>query len=123
MKKSFSIFVIVILSVIMMSFIQTATITGRVTDEQSQPLAGVSVSVKGSRYATSTDNNGNYLITVGQNDRVLIFTLKGFETEEVNINSRTTINVVLRSGIVRENEVLTPVFGARNEMMFSEAQA
>ncbi|MBN2864031.1 MAG: von Willebrand factor type A domain-containing protein [Bacteroidales bacterium] len=123
MKKSFSIFVIMILSVIMMSFIQTAIITGRVTDEQSQPLTGVSVSVKGSRYATRTDNNGNYRITVGQHDRVLIFTLKGFETEEVNINSRTTINVVLRPGIVKENEVLTPLSGARNEMMFSKAQA
>ena len=123
MKKSFSIFVMMILSVIMMSFIQTATITGRVTDEQSQPLAGVSVSVKGSGYSTRTDNNGIYRITVGQNDRVLIFTLKGFMTEEVNINSRTTINVVLRSGIVQENELLAPVFGAGNEMMFAEAQA
>ena len=39
------------------------TVTGRVTDEQQQPLPGVSVSISSTKVGTVTDVNGNYRLT------------------------------------------------------------
>ncbi len=50
------------------AFAQQRTITGKVTSEQGTPLAGVSVAVKGTIAATTTNNQGDYSIaaTAGQ---------------------------------------------------------
>jgi len=103
MKNSPLIFVIIILASILISFTGSRIITGRVTDEMSQPLAGVSVIIKGSQTGTRTDSNGNYKLTVGENERFLIFSLSGFKTEEVRIDSRNAINVIMKL-ISREKE-------------------
>jgi Ca-activated chloride channel family protein len=95
MKNSLLIFVIIILASVMISFTGSRIITGRVTDEMSQPLAGVNVTVKGSQIGTRTDSNGNYRLTVSENESILIFSHSGFKTEEVRIESRNTINVIM----------------------------
>jgi len=96
MKNSPVILAIMILASILISFTGSGIITGRVTDETSKPLSGVSVSVKGSQTRTKTDSNGNYKLSVDDNARFLVFSMAGFKTEEVRIDSRNIINVVMR---------------------------
>ena len=50
MKKRISIFAILILAAILMAYTESRTITGRVTDQSGQPLAGVAIRVKGNSY-------------------------------------------------------------------------
>ena len=73
----------------MLSFIQSRIITGKVIDGSGQPLAGVSVTVKGSNKGVLTDANGNYKITLDQQDKVLIFSFVGYITKQENIGQRT----------------------------------
>lgn len=85
-----------ILASILISFTGSRIITGRVTDETFQPLSGVSVSVKGSQTGTKTDSNGNYKLSVNDDARFLVFSQAGFKTEEIRIDSRNIINVVMK---------------------------
>lgn len=100
MKNNFKIFVIMILAAVMISFSQSRTITGKVTDEQGQPLAGVSVKVKGAPAGTITDLKGNYSLTVGQEDKILVFNLAGYVTAERSLAGKSVINVTLKQEFV-----------------------
>lgn len=74
-------------------FAQTRTITGRVTDASGSPVANASVVVKGTTVGTTTDDNGNYSITVPENGRTLVISGVGFAASEQQIGERSVINV------------------------------
>jgi outer membrane receptor protein involved in Fe transport len=74
----------------------SSQITGRVTDEEGSPIAGVSVLVKGTKTGTATDNNGNFSMEAGIGN-VLIFSSVSYETKEVKItNTRITLKLSLQ---------------------------
>lgn len=75
---------------------QQKLITGNVVDEDGSPLQGVSVTIKGTKVGTTTDEKGNYSISVGGNKDILLFTMVGFVTFEKEIGEHTTLNVVLK---------------------------
>ena len=60
MKNIFKTFVIMILAALVISFTETRTITGKVSDDQGASLSGVIVKVKGAPSGTITDLKGNY---------------------------------------------------------------
>ena len=62
------------------------TITGRVTDEDGDPIAGVSVLVKGTKTGTVTDDKGNFSIEASNGD-ILVFSSVSYGTKEVKITS------------------------------------
>lgn len=77
-------------------FAQGKQITGKVTSsENKQAASGITVTVKGSRTATTTDNEGNFKITVPDNATTLVFSGISFATQEVSITGRTTVNIEL----------------------------
>jgi TonB-linked SusC/RagA family outer membrane protein len=59
------------------------TITGKVQDETGQPLPGVTVRVKGTSTATSTDVKGQYSVTVPDDKSTITFSFIGYETQEL----------------------------------------
>jgi len=100
MKNSLRIFAIVTLSAIMISFIDAGVITGKVRDDQGNPLQGVNISLKGTRTSTITDHNGNYSINAVINNGILIFTFPGYITVEQKIRGRSVINITMRPEIL-----------------------
>ncbi len=79
---------------------QSVPINGKVIDQTSgQSLAGVSVQVKGSKVGESTDANGSFRINV-EPGTVLIFSIVGYENQEVKTDSRLeyTISMVPKAG-------------------------
>jgi TonB-linked SusC/RagA family outer membrane protein len=75
------------------------TVTGKVTgSDENDFLQGVSITVKKSSKGTASGIDGKYSISVAR-DAVLIFSSQGYETQEVGVNGRTTINVALKSSI------------------------
>src|SRR3990170_8963548 len=94
-------FLFSILSFLVMQVVtaQQKTITGTVTSmKDTQPLADVSVLVKGARKGTTTDASGKFSITVPSNAKSLIFTFVGFNTQEISLGNSTAVNVVLVEG-------------------------
>ena len=87
---------------------QERTISGTVTDE-SGPLPGVSILIKGTTTGTETDFDGNYSIQANTGD-VLVFSFIGMTTQEKTVGTANTINLVMQSDNVLE-EVIVNVFG------------
>lgn len=75
---------------------QEIIVKGVVTDEQGEPLLGANILEKSTTNGAVTDFDGNYSIEVAQN-AVLVFSYVGYETKEVSVGNRTTIDVVLKS--------------------------
>lgn len=57
------------------------TVTGRLTDEEGNPIPSASVTVKGTSIGTTTNANGNFALTIPDNisNPVLVFSIVGFE--------------------------------------------
>src|SRR5688500_7739093 len=82
-----------------------AQIRGRVTAENGQPVAGVTVQEKGTSTAVVTDADGRFSINVADN-ATLVFSSIGYATQEVSISGRTEINIVLAGEARSLNEVV-----------------
>lgn len=91
----------------------TRVITGKVTDDQGTPLAGVNVTLKKSSRGTITDIKGEFQITVLPEDKTLIFSFIGYETREVKINGRTVINVKLQPELTALEECEVVAYGVQ----------
>ena len=73
------------------------SISGTVHDENNLPLIGVSVLVKGTTNGTITDGEGAYSITPSSPDNgILVFRFVGYQTEELEIQDRTLIDISLK---------------------------
>ncbi|WEK36249.1 MAG: TonB-dependent receptor [Candidatus Pseudobacter hemicellulosilyticus] len=73
-----------------------SAVTGKVTGSaDKQPVFGATVSVKGSNVATQTNNVGVYTINVPSGQAVLVISFVGFETMEVPVNNRQTVDIEL----------------------------
>lgn len=82
----------------------TTTKTGIVSDE-SGPLPGVSVLVKGSTISTETDFDGKYSINVKTGD-ILVFSFVGMENVEKTVDTSNTIDVKLEGANVLDEVVV-----------------
>lgn len=85
-------------------------VSGRLTDENGNPLAGASVSVKGTNQGVSANANGEYSITVAD-DAVLIFSYVGYEERQVAVSGQSTINVSLRPSAKVQDQVVVIGYG------------
>lgn len=65
--------------------------------EESFPLEGVAVTIKGTNTASGTQADGAYYINVTEKDSVLVFSLPGYQPQEVKITSDNEYNVVLKA--------------------------
>jgi TonB-linked SusC/RagA family outer membrane protein len=86
---------------------QQFTVTGTISDDSGELLAGVTVAVKGTNTGVVSGTDGNYSITVPGRDAVLIFSYVGYTQQEITIGTQTVINVVLKSSIELEEVVVT----------------
>lgn len=90
-------------------------VKGRVTDAEGDPLIGVSVKVKGTNTGTSTDINGQYSLTLPDGNGILVFTYIGFAIQEIAVNNRQTINVVLAPDLKSLDEVVVVGYGTQKK--------
>lgn len=112
MKKRLSILAILFAASVMLAFSQKSNITGKVTDSSAMPIAGVAVTIKGSKSGTVTDQDGNYRIEVEQGDDYLRFAMIGFVTVTERIKGRTIINVIMHEEKVALDEVVVVGYGS-----------
>ncbi len=92
-----------------------STITGVVTSlEDNEPLVAASVSVKGTTQGVMTDLDGKYSIKVPADATTLVISYVGFNTQEVEINGKTVINISLSEGLDMD-EVVVVGYGTQKK--------
>ena len=105
MKTKFNGFLTLLLALIVqISFAQEKTISGTVSDETG-PLPGVNVIVKGTTTGTQTDFDGKYTLRASVGD-VIVFSYVGMTTVERTVGAANTIDVVLSGANVLEEVVI-----------------
>lgn len=98
------------------AFAQT-TVTGRVTSgADGSAIPGASLIVKGSSSGTTTDADGRFTVVLQNpaND-VLVISFIGFATQEVAVQNRTVVDVVLTEDVTALNEVVVTALGIERE--------
>lgn len=97
-----------------LSLAQTVQVSGKVSDENGSPVAGVSVTEKGTRNGTTTNAAGNFSIQVARN-ATLVFTSVGYGEKEVAVGNQTSINVSLATESAAISEVVVTSYGIKRE--------
>jgi TonB-dependent starch-binding outer membrane protein SusC len=77
-------------------FAQQRTVTGLVTDNNSEPLPGVTIVVKGTTIGVITGMDGRFSIGNLNESSILVFSFVGLQSQEVTVENQSTINVVLQ---------------------------
>lgn len=92
------------------------TVKGKVTDENNAPLPGVSILAKGTTSGTTTDVNGNFVLSVPDNANILVFSFLGYLKLEIELNNRDIINVKLVPDTKGLQEVVITALGIKREV-------
>src|SRR5690606_26771983 len=91
-------------------------VTGTVTSaEDNEGLPGVTILVKGTQIGTVTNVDGEYTIDVTGSNPVLVFSYVGYETEEIPVNGRSTIDIALTPSLESLQEVVVTALGIERE--------
>jgi TonB-linked SusC/RagA family outer membrane protein len=89
------------------------TVTGRVTDPNSQPVSGASVIVKGTTIGTTTNEDGRFSINVPANSNTLTISSIGYDPQDVSVAGVTTVNVSLTGTLATLNEVVVTGYSSQ----------
>ncbi|HYC39945.1 MAG TPA: SusC/RagA family TonB-linked outer membrane protein [Chitinophagaceae bacterium] len=91
------------------------TVTGKVTDEKGNPLANVSVLVRGTTVGTITRSDGTYTLTVPANARALVFSAVDMSPVEIAIGESAEVNATLKAEDRTMSEVVVTALGIRKD--------
>jgi TonB-linked SusC/RagA family outer membrane protein len=96
--------------------VKEVRVSGKVTGQNGEALAGVSVTVKGTSIGTATDASGNYTINAPDGSTTLVFSYVGYGSHEEAIGGRTTINVSLVSSASELNTIVVVGYGTQRKV-------
>lgn len=92
------------------------TVRGTVKNQKGDPLIGVTVSLKGTQTATMTDAEGDYLITLPDENGTLVFSYIGYTKVEKPVNGSSEIDVAMSKSISALNELVTVGYGVQKKV-------
>ncbi|MCM1076354.1 MAG: SusC/RagA family TonB-linked outer membrane protein [Bacteroides sp.] len=99
---------------------QTRKITGTVTDDAGDPMAGVSVMIKGTNQGTATNVDGKYTLHAAPGS-VIEFSYIGYLTKSVTIGERSVINITMNEDVKALDEVVIVAYGAQKKSSITGA--
>lgn len=92
------------------------SVSGKVTSEDGETLAGATVQVQGTNIGVITGDNGSYTIDVGNPNATLVFSFVGFEDVTEAVNGRSNIDVTMSiGGLEVEEQVITALGISRDK--------
>jgi iron complex outermembrane receptor protein len=94
---------------------QGKLVSGNVSDENGEPLVGVTVAIEGTSKGLISDFDGNFKLEVPGENSVLIFSFVGYETQKITVGSQTEINIVMVENIQQVDEVVVTALGIKRE--------
>lgn len=103
--------------------LQQKNVTGRVTDENGNPLPGVNIVIQGTKLGTITHSDGTYSIAVNSPESVLMFSAVGYSTQMVTVGDQSVINVTMAEEIFGLEEVIAIGYGTMRKSDLTGAVA
>jgi len=97
-------------------------IHGTVKDEKGNPLAGVSVVVKGTKRGSSTATDGSFSIDANVGD-VLEFTIVGYQKRTVTLKNNQPVNIQMQIEVTAGSEIVVVGFGTQKKVNLTGAVA
>ena len=94
---------------------QQNQVAGTVTDEQGIPLPGVSIGIKGTLRGALSDAAGKYTIVNPPQDAILVYSYIGMATQEIPIEGRTVIDIVLITEATSIEDVVVVGYGVQKK--------
>ncbi|MBX9784038.1 MAG: von Willebrand factor type A domain-containing protein [Chitinophagaceae bacterium] len=85
---------------------KTVEVSGKITDEQGNPVYAVSVIEKGKSNGTTTNQNGEFRLKVSSTNAILVISSVGFERQEIKLKGQTALTVTLKSVSQNLSEVV-----------------
>ncbi|MCU7547985.1 TonB-dependent receptor [Chitinophagaceae bacterium LB-8] len=110
MKMKIS-YLLLLLFAFVTTWAQNVTVSGDVMKQNGEALAGATVKVKGTTTATTTDEKGHYSIKVPDLNVTLVFSYVGNATQEVAVNGKANVTVVLKEQASSMDEVVVIGYG------------
>src|SRR5680860_438040 len=120
MKKSIIYKLFLIWTLLSGSIFYAQTVTGVVSDANGV-LPGANVVIKGTTLGTATDFDGNYTLQNVDAKAVLVFSMVGFTTKEINVNGKSVINVELSEDSQSLDEVVLVGYSSRKKSTLTGA--
>jgi TonB-linked SusC/RagA family outer membrane protein len=109
------------LTVLSFSGFGQQTVSGKITSsEDGQGIPGVSIAVKGTSRGTTSDVNGNYKIAA-DNKAKIVFSAIGFVSQEIEVGSKSTIDLKMMSDVQSLNEVVVVGYGTQKKSQLTGA--
>ena len=95
-------------------------VTGKVTDQNGEPIIGASIKVKGTNSGTVTDVSGVFRLKGNGNETILISYI-GFQTQEVSVSGKSNILVQLKDDEKSLDEVIVVGYGTQKKASLTGA--
>ena len=112
--KRFVLSAAAVLSLTVSAFAQNVAISGKVVDNNNEPIIGAYVVVEGTTLGTSTDIDGAFRINAPSNG-TLTFTCIGYKTQSVAIAGRTVIDIIMADDAEMLEGTIVTALGIRKE--------
>ncbi|MCU7549662.1 TonB-dependent receptor [Chitinophagaceae bacterium LB-8] len=89
------------------------TITGAITNDKGEPLAGASVLEKGTQNATITKDDGSFTLNVSKPNATLVISFVGYDTKEISLSNKTQISLALQQANRSMADVVVVGYGTK----------
>jgi len=94
---------------------QTTNVSGIVYDENSEPLPGASILVKGTSTGTVSDIDGQFEVAVPQANSILVVSFLGYISQEIEVSGRSNITINLEADLSELGEVVVVGYGTQKK--------
>ena len=108
-------FFLFVFSLLFQGIYAQTTVRGSVKDDQGLPLPGANVLVQGTDRGTTTNMDGNFVLETMAGDEALVFSFVGFTPQILPLDGRASYAVVLASGELIDEVVVTALGVRRSE--------
>ncbi len=126
LKKSFSFSTFVFFLMLILSSSLYAqnnkNVTGKVTDNKGESIPGASVKIKNTTTGIATDIEGKFSLNISDN-AILVVTSVGYDDQEVNINGRSEMTIVMKTNTKELQEVVVVGYGTQRKVDITGATA
>lgn len=114
-KAIFPCLLLLFTSIALFSQTNERIVKGKVTDENSQPLGGVSIRLKNTNSGTMTNDVGEYSISVSDKSAILVFSSAGMKDQEISIGGKTIVDVIMEADVLSLDEVVAIGYGTEKK--------
>ncbi len=97
------------------SFAQERSVTGKVIDENKEPIPGATVLIKGTNRGSATNVDGEFTVVMEGEENVIEVSFIGYDKKEVKVDNRSNLTISLASDEMALSEVVVTAFGMERE--------